>query len=108
MVYLSTNSRPAAVILSLLPTSCALIAANSMLLANSRTLWAFARNGAFVFPAYFKVVDRKNQVPVRALVACAAVESVMVVLYLGSNVLFYTITSLATIGFDLYVKPSDI
>jgi len=106
LMYFSTNSRPAGVLLALLPTTCALLALNSMLMATSRTVYAFARDGAFPFPSFFRRVDEKRRVPTNALVVSAFIEVVMLVLYIGSSTLFYTIISLATIGFDLaYLLP---
>lgn len=106
LAYLSTHSRPGGIVLALLPTSCALLASNSMLMATSRTVYAFARDGAFPFPRVFRRVDQRRLVPTNALIVSALIEVVMLVLYIGSSTLFYTIISLATIGFDLaYLLP---
>ncbi|TFK49133.1 GABA permease [Heliocybe sulcata] len=106
LAYLSTNNKPAGVFLALLPTTCALLALNSMLMATSRTVYAFARDGAFPFPSFFKRVNEQRLVPTNALIVSAFIEVVMLVLYIGSSTLFYTIISLATIGFDLaYLLP---
>lgn len=107
LAYNSTGSKAGAIIIAFLPTSCALIAAITMLLANSRTLYAISRDGGFIAPKFFqKLSPLGGGVPVNAIILCAIVETIILVLYLGSSVLFYTVISLATIGFELtYLIP---
>lgn len=107
LAYNSTGSKAGAIVIAFLPTSCALIAAITMLLANSRTLYAISRDGGFIAPKFFqRLSPLGGGVPVNAIILCAIVESIILVLYLGNSVLFFTVISLATIGFELtYLIP---
>lgn len=106
LVYNCTKNIPATVLLALFPTLQALFAAETMTLANSRTIYSFARDGAFIFPKFFAKVSPNYDVPIPALCFSMAIQIIIVILYLSSDVVFNTIISLTTIGHELaYVIP---
>lgn len=106
LVLNCTKNDAALIILSLIPTLAALIAAEMMTLANSRTIYAFARDGAFIFPSFFSKVSPRFNVPIPALLFSMAVQIIIVILYFSSDVVFNTIISLCTIGHELcYLIP---
>lgn len=106
LVYNCTKNTSATVLLALFPTLAALFAAETMTLANSRTIYSFARDGAFIFPTFFAKVSPTYDVPIPALLFSMVVQIIIVILYFSSDVVFNTIISLTTIGHELaYVIP---
>lgn len=102
----ATGSTPAAIIFGLTPALAAIIAGNTMTLANSRTIYSFARDGAFIFPSYFSKVNSKFDVPIPAIFFSCAIQCIIVVLYLSSDVVYNTIISITTIGHEItYAIP---
>lgn len=106
LVYNCTQSTPATVFIIILPALAALFAAETMTLANSRTIYSFARDGAFIFPTYFSKVSDRWNVPIPALLFSMVIQCIIVILYLSSDVVFNTILSICTIGHELaYLIP---
>jgi amino acid transporter len=106
LVYNCVQNTPATVFIILLPALAALFAAETMTLANSRTIYSFARDGAFIFPTFFAKVSNKWGVPIPALLFSMVIQCIIVILYLSSDVVFNTILSLCTIGHELaYLAP---
>lgn len=106
LIFNCTHNTPATVLLALFPVLQALFAAETMTLANSRTIYSFARDGAFIFPNFFAKVSPKYNVPVPALCFSMSIQIIIVILYFSSDVVFNTIISLTTIGHELaYVIP---
>lgn len=106
LVYNCTQNTSATVFIILLPAFAALFAAETMTLANSRTIYSFARDGAFIFPKFFAKVSDKWKVPIPALIFSMVIQCIIVILYLSSDVVFNTILSLCTIGHELaYLVP---
>lgn len=106
LVYNCTQNTPATVFIILLPALAALFAAETMTLANSRTIYSFARDGAFIFPNFFAKVSDRWGVPIPALLFSMVVQCIIVILYLSSDVVFNTILSLTTLGHELaYLIP---
>lgn len=102
----ATGSTPAAIILALVPALAAIIAGNTMTLANSRTIYSFARDGAFIFPKTFSKVSARHDVPIPAIMVSCFVQCIIVVLYLSSDVVYNTIISITTIGHEVtYAIP---
>lgn len=106
LVKNATGSTAAAIILSLIPSLTAIIAGNTMTLANSRTIYSFARDGAFIFPKVFSKVSNRYDVPIPAIIFSCCVQCLIVVLYLSSPVVYNTIISITTIGHEVtYAIP---
>lgn len=106
LVYNCTKNTSATVLLALFPTLAALFAAETMTLANSRTIYSFARDGAFIFPTFFAKVSPVYNVPIPALLFSMVIQIIIVILYFSSDVVFNTIISLTTIGHELaYIIP---
>jgi amino acid transporter len=102
----ATNSKQATTFFAAVPAILALFAAETMTLANSRTIYSFARDGAFIFPQFFSKVSDKWGVPIPALLFSMCIQCVIVILYFSSDVVFNTILSLCTIGHEVaYLIP---
>lgn len=101
-----TGNKGAATILALFPAFAAIIAGNTMTLANSRTIYSFARDGAFIKPSLFSKVSAKHDVPIPAILFSCTIQSIIIILYLSSDVVFNTIISITTIGHEVtYAIP---
>ena len=72
----------------------------SILVAASRQMWAFSRDGAL--PSFFHKVDKRFRSPIRTIWLAATLSFLLAVPSLGSAVAFQAATSIATIG--LYIS----
>jgi choline transport protein len=68
------------------------------LAAVTRDIWAFARDQGFPFSNYLAHVDQKRRIPVRATFLTSIVSICLSLIYIGSPVAFYAITSLLTVA----------
>lgn len=66
--------------------------------AVSRDLFAFARDHGLPFSRWLAKVDGQRQVPVNAYIFSAAVSCILALIYLGSDVTYYTVTALCTVS----------
>lgn len=74
--------------------------------STSRTLWAFARDKATPFDRYFSYVNRKSQIPVRAVIAITILQMLLGFIYLGNTTAFNAILSMAVLGlYTSYLIP---
>nr|GMD23494.1 amino-acid permease BAT1 homolog [Ipomoea batatas] len=78
----------------------------SSMTSNSRMAYAFSRDGAMPFSAFWHKVN-KQEVPINAVWASALIAFCMALTSLGSIVAFQAMTSIATIGLYIaYALPS--
>ncbi|KAK9455628.1 Hnm1p [Dipodascopsis uninucleata] len=77
-------------------------AANALLTEGSRSVFAFARDGAMPFSKYLCKVDERLGVPVYAILVSTFFQCVFIAIYFGSSTAFLTVLSIATVG--LYVS----
>ncbi|KAF6818210.1 amino acid transporter [Colletotrichum plurivorum] len=104
-IYLdATKSRPASTVMSLMLIMVATAATVGGIASSSRTLWAFARDKAVPFDSYFSHIDKRLQVPVRAVVAVTVAQVLLGFLYLGNTTAFNAVLSMAIIG--VYISYS--
>ncbi|GJD00387.1 amino acid permease [Colletotrichum higginsianum] len=104
-IYLdATRSRAGATVLSLLLIVVAIAATVGGITSASRTLWAFARDKAVPFDASFSYVDKRQQVPLTAIVFVTASQMLLGFLYLGNSTAFNAVLSMAIIG--IYISYS--
>lgn len=97
--YNSTGSVGGSCALASLITVIVLICANSLMTEGSRAVFAFARDHGLPFSGIFSRVDKKNQVPIFAILLTAVVQLAFNSIYFGTVTGFNTIISIATEGF---------
>jgi choline transport protein len=75
------------------------MASNTTYLAGvSRDLFAFARDRGLPFSDWLSKVDDKRKIPRNANIFSSAVSALLALIYIGSDVAFYAITSLNTVS----------
>ncbi|KAM0273129.1 hypothetical protein ACHAQH_008478 [Verticillium albo-atrum] len=106
-IYLDvTQSRAGATVMSLLLTLIAIAATVAGVTSTSRTLWAFARDKATPFDHYLSFVNKKHQIPARAVVVITILQMLLGLIYLGNTTAFNAVLSMAIIGMYLsYALP---
>ncbi|KAK3673377.1 hypothetical protein LTR78_006610 [Recurvomyces mirabilis] len=86
-----------AVIMAVITFIC--MASNITYLAGvSRDLFAFARDKGLPFSPWFSKVDPKRSIPVNANLFSCVLSAILALIYIGSPVAFYAITSLNTVS----------
>ncbi|KAF4925178.1 Choline transport protein [Colletotrichum viniferum] len=101
-IYLdATKSRAGATVMSLTLITVAIAATVGCITSASRTLWAFARDKAVPFDAYFSHVHKDLQIPVRAIAVVTIMQLLLGFLYLGNTTAFNAVLSMAIIGIYL-------
>ncbi|KAF0323848.1 amino acid transporter [Colletotrichum asianum] len=101
-IYLdATKSRAGATVMSLTLITVAIAATVGCITSASRTLWAFARDKAVPFDAYFNHVHKDLQVLVRAIAVVTIMQLLLGFLYLGNTTAFNAVLSMAIIGIYL-------
>lgn len=70
----------------------------SYLAAVSRDLFAFARDDGLPFSRWLSKVDQKRKIPTNAYIFCGVFSSLLSLIYIGSPVAFYAITSLGSVA----------
>jgi choline transport protein len=68
------------------------------LAAVSRDLFAFARDQGFPFSSWIAAVDKKRSIPRNACLLTSGISICLGLIYIGSPVAFYAITSLLTVA----------
>ncbi|KAH9882352.1 hypothetical protein J1614_000588 [Plenodomus biglobosus] len=102
----TTKSAIGATVLGAIPPVVAIAATAAGITSTSRTIWAFARDKALPFDRYFSFVDRKSQIPVRAVVAVTILQMLVGFIYLGNTTAFNAVLSMAILGlYASYLIP---
>jgi choline transport protein len=102
----ASQSRAGATVLALIPTLVAVAASTAGLTSTSRTAWAFARDDAFPFSAFFAKVDGKTYVPVRMCVLVTVLQGLLGILYVVNTTAFNALLSMAILGmYASYALP---
>jgi choline transport protein len=65
----------------------------------SRMTWSFARDQGMPFSQYLSKVSDKNEIPVVAIFMVTIFAALLVLIYIGSNVVFNDVISLTITGF---------
>jgi choline transport protein len=68
------------------------------LAAVTRDIWAFARDQGFPFSSWISKVDKKRHIPRNAITITSATSVCLSLIYIGSPVAFYAMTSLVTVA----------
>lgn len=68
------------------------------LAAVTRDIWAFARDQGLPFSTWLAHVDQKRHIPVRATFITSCCSIALSLIYIGSPVAFYAITSLLAVA----------
>ncbi len=68
------------------------------LAAVTRDIWAFARDNGFPFSKWISRVDEKRHIPTNAVIVTSIISICLSLIYLGSPVAFYAITSLLAVA----------
>ncbi len=68
------------------------------LAAVTRDLFAFARDQGLPFSAWISKVDPKRNIPTNACIVTSVISICLALIYIGSPVAFYAITSLLTVA----------
>jgi choline transport protein len=78
---------------------CLLVCSNmTYLAAVTRDIWAFARDQGLPFSNWISMVDRKRRIPTNAVMLTSFLSICLSLIYIGSPVAFYAITSLLTVA----------
>ena len=102
----TTRSVAGGTILSLIVSLVAVAANAAGLTSTSRTAWAFARDKAIPFDAYFAHVSKRQQIPVRMVVLVSILQALLGLLYLGSTTAFNAVLSMSILGmYASYLLP---
>ncbi|KAK2590076.1 hypothetical protein QQS21_012249 [Conoideocrella luteorostrata] len=70
----------------------------TFLTATSRALFAFARDNGLPYSIWISSIDRKRRVPQNAAMLTCVLSTALTLIYIGSHVAFYAITSLFTVA----------
>ena len=101
-----TQSRVGASVMSMVPTTIAVLATAAGLASTSRTFWAFARDDAIPAPKFWSHVHSGMKIPVRMILLVFVLQLLLGLLYLGSTTAFNAVLSMAVIGMYLsYALP---
>ncbi|RKL27153.1 hypothetical protein BFJ72_g13386 [Fusarium proliferatum] len=102
----ATKSHSATTILSIFIIMMALAGAVAGLTSTSRTVWAFARDGATPFSTFLSTINRNEHVPSRSIWTVTGFQILLGFIYLASSAAFNAILSMAIIGMYLsYLLP---
>ncbi|EPE25860.1 amino acid permease [Glarea lozoyensis ATCC 20868] len=106
-LFLEVTKSPISATMMTLAINLTAVFANSAgLTSTSRTYWAFARDNAAPFSAYFAEVNPSLQIPVRAVILVTALEMCLGLIYLGNSTAFNAILSMAVLGmYTSYLLP---
>lgn len=99
-LYVIKQSMSTTWVTVLLVVICALLWVGniSYLAAVSRDLFAFARDQGLPFSKWLATVDQKKKVPTNAYIFGGVFSSLLSLIYIGSPVAFYAITSLCVVA----------
>jgi amino acid transporter len=79
----------------------------SSVTANSRMIYAFSRDGALPFSAFWHRVNPRTRTPTNAIWLAAAGALILGLPYLGNSTAYAAVTSIAVIGlYVAYVLPT--
>jgi amino acid permease (GABA permease) len=79
----------------------------SSVTANSRMIYAFSRDGALPFSAFWHKVNPRTRTPTNAIWLAAAGALILGLPYLGNSTAYAAVTSIAVIGlYVAYVTPT--
>ncbi|KAF9890350.1 hypothetical protein FE257_006016 [Aspergillus nanangensis] len=106
-IYLhATRSPIGATMMCLSFTIIAVVATGAATASTSRTLWAFARDGATPLHHQISKVDNATQVPVLAILIVVTLQALLGFIYLGNTTAYNAILAMAAIGMYLsYLLP---
>lgn len=68
------------------------------LAAVTRDIWAFARDQGFPFSNWISKIDEKRHIPQNAILVTSATSFLLSLIYIGSPIAFYAMTSLLTVA----------
>ncbi|KAI9350656.1 APC amino acid permease [Obelidium mucronatum] len=101
-IILDATDKNTAIALMIVNCICCWFCSYSCLLANSRVIYAFSRDGAMPFSNLWHQIHPKLQIPFNANWLACVLYSLLAIPYLGNPTAFTAITSIATIG--LYIS----
>ncbi|EXJ83498.1 hypothetical protein A1O1_07121 [Capronia coronata CBS 617.96] len=102
----STGSKAAVACISTMQLVNNFNSTTSVIQVGSRIIWAFARDGGFIFPKYFSKVNKSLACPVPAVIMSWAIAALISVLYLASTTAFNALMScLVILGYFAYGVP---
>ncbi|KAJ3409247.1 hypothetical protein CcCBS67573_g06973 [Chytriomyces confervae] len=101
-ILLDATDKNTAIFLMVVNCICCWFACYSCLLANSRVIYAFSRDGAMPFSFLWHQIHPKLRIPMNANWLACILYSILALPYLGNSTAFTAITSIATIG--LYIS----
>jgi amino acid transporter len=101
-----TNSTTSATLMMSAMVTISIAAMFGTLASVSRLTWAFARDDGLPFSDFFKHVDPKYRIPVRAVSLVSVVIVLLSFINIGSSVALNAILSLSSIGLYIsYIIP---
>ncbi|KAJ3209512.1 hypothetical protein HDU83_004670 [Entophlyctis luteolus] len=101
-IILDATSKEVAIFLMVVNCVCCWFASYSCLLANSRVIYAFSRDGAIPGSKYWHVIHPTLKIPLNANWLACFLYSILAIPYIWNSTAFTAITSIATIG--LYIS----
>lgn len=106
-IYLNATKSPiGATMMCLSFTIIAVVATGAATASTSRTLWAFARDGATPLHHHISKVDSATEVPILAILIVVTLQALLGFLYLGNTTAYNAVLAMAAIGLYLsYLLP---
>ncbi|KAF2114462.1 choline transport protein [Lophiotrema nucula] len=101
LIYQATNSRAAAVVLTVLLGICFINGTMGCITSASRLLYAMARDKGMIFPSVFGTIHKALDVPVAAILLVFGFNLCFGLLYLGPSVAFNAYVASCTIFLNL-------
>jgi len=101
-IFLDTVGEKGAIVLMIIVTGAMYFCGTFSVTANSRMMYAFARDGGIPGHKFFHKVDEKRRSPIRTIWLACTLSFILGLPSLGSAVAFSAATSIATIG--LYIS----
>jgi len=101
-IFLDTVGEKGAIVLMIIVTGAMYFCGTFSVTANSRMMYAFARDGGIPGHKFFHKVDAKRKSPIRTIWLACTLSFILGLPSLGSAVAFSAATSIATIG--LYIS----
>jgi choline transport protein len=104
--YDSTNSKVGTCFMASMITVIMIVSTISLVADGSRSLYAFARDHGLPFSNVLSRVDKRNHVPVYAILVTVVIQMAFNSIYFGTVTGFDTIVSIATTGFCKFAPPN--
>lgn len=106
-IFLDAVGSTGGKLLLLIAIGAQLFCGMASITANSRMVYAFSRDGALPFSAFWHKINKRSQTPTNAIWLCAGGAFVLGLPYLWNETAYAAVTSISVIGLYIaYVLPT--